>query len=674
MKRTPEQWREYRAKRKADGKKVPSGGKRMRKADYGEFLAVDGEGADFPDGSHRYILLSAAHTNGGTWSISDPNGLDADRALCFLTKLGERYPNAIACVFSGTYDAVKLLQPLLDEEGVKELWLRARMRHPDGKRTMRRGRWIMSYQPAKQLYISDAMTDRSLTLWDVWGFFQASFVNTLRDWMPDYPELEMIATQKARRGEFDPSELPELQRYCEAEVRALAHLMELLRQRVEEAGLRLNRWDGAGAVGAALLKAHGVKAHKRETPPELLDPAARAYFGGRIELLRYGHHIGTVYHYDINSAYPSHACDLPSLANGEWAHWTGPAVPPDYVHGFTLCHVAWDLRARGGDLYPFPYRYPNGSVHYPGQGEGWYWRPEVEAALEHLAAYSGDIRIIEGWTFIPHTEDKPFTFLRDIFELRKAWKREGKKAEYILKLGMNSVYGKLAQQVGSNPDKPPPYHQLEWAGYITSATRAQLYRAAMQRPEALVMLATDGIITTAPLELDVSTTKELGKWEASQHDELITVQSGVYWWRDGEHWHTKTRGFSGAYDGGDLALTPARVLAAWERHRASRELHLDCLARRNFVGFGAVAAGQRPYSDLGTWQQELKRLALYPTGKRWRTLEQANRARPWERLEPTMAEVNQFPGLCSTPHLLAWMAHADGRLERKLEARERAAT
>lgn len=108
--------------------------------------------------------------------------------------------------------------------------------------------------------------------------------------------------------------------------------------------------------------------------------------------------------------------------------------------------------------------------------------------------------------------------------------------EKTIKLGLNSCYGKTAQQVGARivdgEVSPPSYFQLEWAGYVTSGCRATLMRAAMQKPDAIISFATDALYATEPLDLYAPAKKELGAWEAKQHNGMTIVMPGVYWTHD----------------------------------------------------------------------------------------------------------------------------------------------
>jgi hypothetical protein len=159
-------------------------------------------------------------------------------------------------------------------------------------------------------------------------------------------------------------------------------------------------------------------------------------------------------------------------------------------------------------------------------GVGWYWGVEIEAAQKYLGA---EIRVLDLWV----AKQKPcechtFGFIPDLYQKRLDLEREEKTKGHPIKLGLNAMYGKQAQQhVGQ-----APYHDAAAAGLITAATRAQLIYALSLDPEAAIMVATDAIFSTRQLPLPISPkeVKALGLWsEETSKPDLFIVQSGVYW-------------------------------------------------------------------------------------------------------------------------------------------------
>jgi len=88
------------------------------------------------------------------------------------------------------------------------------------------------------------------------------------------------------------------------------------------------------------------------------------------------------------------------------------------------------------------------------------------------------------------------------------------------------------------------WHQLEWAGWVTSHTRATLFRVIQQMGyDNVIAVETDGVYSaSSPEQLGIVDSKELGGWEVSEYDELIYLQSGVYAKRQGNEWSVKYRG------------------------------------------------------------------------------------------------------------------------------------
>ena len=390
---------------------------------------------------------------------------------------------------------------------------------------------------------------------------------------------------KATRSEITRSEIEEIRRYNAAELRCLVKVMDKVRAAINDLGLTINRWDGAGAIAASMLKANDVKKYKGESPPEVFDAARRAYSGGHIEVCKLGYHKGRVHHYDVNSAYPDQFRRLPDLSNGRWKHHSGSA---DY--GFTIVHVEWSF-SLGAPFYPLFFRSSGGSIIYPSRGRGWYWFPEFLAAKMYHDRFGGRLEIIESYTFKSATNSRPFGWVDAYYSQRQAYISDAKARgvtsgpEKIIKLGLNSLYGKTAQQVGARYSGEgelilPPYFQLEWAGYVTAGCRAKLMEAAIQKPEAIIGFATDGLFSLEPLNLDCPEEKILGAWEYQVHDGITMVMPGVYWLHDGE----KVTNYSRGFDKREMSGAQF-VHDAWKKKLTAVPVSIT-----RFVGIGSACA------------------------------------------------------------------------------------
>jgi hypothetical protein len=138
----------------------------------------------------------------------------------------------------------------------------------------------------------------------------------------------------------------------------------------------------------------------------------------------------------------------------------------------------------------------------------------------------------------------PFTLIAEIYDKRIEFdKRDPKGPEQaVLKGGMNSVYGKLAEKRyrGDDEDGNPiiPPHACPWyASAITAHTRRELMKAALIAPESIIGFATDAIYSEHPLDLprlkseaDIKAGRQdklLGGWCWSTVPAAVFIQSGL---------------------------------------------------------------------------------------------------------------------------------------------------
>lgn len=657
-------------------------GKPLTKFQKGEFCAWDGEGLTV-DARHRYVLL--ANSRGvSQWETRADKGLSTIECLDVLTAgMAALDRRTIHVIFGGSYDVncwVRDLTPYQLEQLYKGRWVTVRD-------LSWRPLYKIQYRPRRSFAVHSLDPSKPPTkgtVWDVWGFFQGTFVGALEKY--GLPVPKHLARMKRRRSQFEAKDRNAIVRYCADECDLLERLMGLVREHLETAQLPIKRWDGAGACAAALLTRESTNASQSVTPPEVRRATQHAYAGGRIELLQFGHMPRTpIHHYDVVSAYPAALLNVPALNDGEWIHYPpraslGGAGNAFYMDGgppdaFTLFKIRWSFTRSHARLYPFFWRAPDGSVYYPRYGSSWVWRPEYEAALAALRRgdLQGEVNVSEAWSFRPRDPSaRPFAFVQTLFEQRRQWKDQGIGAEKMLKLSLNSLYGKCAQHVGAQSKKigeelvmtPPRFHQLEWAGWITSETRARLFTAACEAGKGALMLATDGIFSLAPIpSLEVAPT--LGAWEYKQHTGCTIVQSGVYWLDDrklsdharlhGRAAHTETSAFCRGFDRG--SLDRARIVRAWAKGASSWAAHLT-----RFVTMGAVVSGHTPRRDWRQWRTMPRQLALYPTGTK-RSLPMGG-ARPDRGATPTIAAVPAAllvsDSWLSAPYPLPWVAESEG--------------
>jgi hypothetical protein len=476
---------------------------------------LDGEGQDFVPRKQDYYLLVAVWP-AGRRCIEKERQLSTSECFDFLLDLPDDH---VYLVYGGSYDMNMWLRDLPKayiDRLLQTGKLRWRQYHI---------KWI------ERKYMTIKAHGRSRTVYDVLSFFQVPFlspdpgiVNGACDaWLPERSEdFAFVRLMKSLRGRFADVPEEDIRRYTYLECELLCELMRKFIDALKACEVRPRALYGPGAVAAAYLEKMGVRKHMAPLPEPIDEHARRAYFGGRFDAAVLGW-MEECFEHDIKSAYPSVARDLPCLVHAAWEHLTGSLAYRQITdHG--VYRVEWRVpdATRWG---PFPHRTTKGLIFYPYEGAGWYHADEVKAAIE---MYGDDaIKVTEGWALISNCDHRPFAFIDSLYALRKHVESVGNRAQgIVIKLILNSLYGKLAQQVGERKDRPPPFQCFFWAGEITARTRAKILRTIAMDPEKVISIATDGIVATE--QLDIEYGEELGDWELDALASFAQISNGVY--------------------------------------------------------------------------------------------------------------------------------------------------
>jgi hypothetical protein len=505
-----------------------------------EFIAWDGEGINIHGVGRPQSYVLFGSTKG---HVASREGLTTFDCLDQIIETGMRNPTSIHVGFAFGYDSnmiVASLAPvklgLLHKNG----WVRVKHNDLTYVITWARGKWFQVTR------YNDNIPKTTVRIFDIWSFFSTSAIKAWEGMGIEVPDH--IREGKAKRKTFTLADFDDgtVLAYWSVEIQLYAQLADELRRRVYNAGLRITQWYGPGALATYKMAEQGTKLHMAVSPTEVREAARYAYAGGRFEPFKVGRASGPVYGIDINSAYPHAISQLPSLMDGEWIHVDNPT----HIKKFGIYRLSL-LRGRGFDRPPGPvfHRDKDHNLSFPWRVEGWYHSPEA------ILAKRCGARIIEGWEYVGST-DRPFGWVQDVYDQRRDWKRRGISAQVALKLCLNSMYGKMAQRIGWNEktQRIPPFHQLEWAGWVTSYVRARLWRLMAERHspaggsegmpwDSLIAVETDGVYTTYdPALLGIEHSDDMGGWSVTQYDEVMYVQSGLAWLRQGETWTAKRRG------------------------------------------------------------------------------------------------------------------------------------
>jgi hypothetical protein len=583
-----------------------------------QFIGWDGEGYDayVVDSTgecsiqHRYMLF-------GSSTGHYTKGLSLSTVECFelLLYVRRTFPDTFNVGFSFEYDVNMIL---------KDLEWRYLAILTDTGKVKWRG-YTIKHIPHKQFSVSKSGI--TTTIHDVFGFFHTSYLRALAKFgIGSKREIDRIAKGKAGRGTFTWAEIDTVLDYWRYEISLLPPLMDRLREACYTAGFYITQWHGPGALASYVLKKYGANTWhpKPKTVPTQIQVARRlAYAGGRFQAWKCGHFIGSIYTYDINSAYTAAIARLPRLDSGYWR-----PIPIGRLRSiqsgkeisrFALYRIHYDARDvadkyRAAHVpHPLFHRDKAGNLTWPPYVENWYWSPEaVSVAGDKYATF------LEGWEFVSDDTD-PFGFVHGAYERRLELQRNGDYTEKAYKWFLASIYGQFAQRVGWNiySRLPPRSHCLEWAGYITSFTRAMVYMAARlaSKKRGLISIDTDGITSLVPIDhekLLYGVGEGLGQWKVDNYSEILYWQNGIYWLRrpDGEWEDPKTRGIPRGTIGRSQAFDSLKS------HMVGRMVDPQCsinISRTRFIGYRQGL--QHQWDNWRQWKTESVDVTFGGSGK-----------------------------------------------------------
>lgn len=271
----------------------------------------------------------------------------------------------------------------------------------------------------------------------------------------------------------------------------------------------------------------------------------KAYYGGRTEAFERGR-IHGYYYYDINSLYPS--VMMKPLPDPNTVR-TNHKNTLTYIENFEgVSHV----KIKSPQMqYPLlPMRTEDKLLFPCGTWEAWYTHVELRKALE----LGYEIHKVYH-TYYSKTTCSPFNdYVLDLYRKRKAYQKDNNRMEYVVKLLLNSLYGKFGQRFIDRDNWEPFNHTKEeldkldhfevfgnyirikqsfveppiftiplWAAYITSYARLELYKYISRYSP--VYVDTDSLVTKSV----IPESKELGKLKLEMYiKDGIIVKPKMY--------------------------------------------------------------------------------------------------------------------------------------------------
>jgi hypothetical protein len=217
------------------------------------------------------------------------------------------------------------------------------------------------------------------------------------------------------------------------------------------------------------------------------------------------------------------------------------------------------------------------------------------------------------------------------------------------------------------------------AGAITAGTRARLVHAGLKAPRDIVTLATDGVISRVPLDIE-SDGKILGEWEGDNIDHAVFVKRGNYAIESGGEetiYKGKSRGVNietilGTFDDSakkDQAwfdYLDRRCLSAWSPRTRDHDIQGIKMPHTKLLTFGAATVTPMKWERCGNWIDTTRFIDTNDAGCKRLKCTATKRA---FKLVPTVAACVANPDKLSKAHTTDWIISPD---EDTLEWREAA--
>jgi len=216
------------------------------------------------------------------------------------------------------------------------------------------------------------------------------------------------------------------------------HFMKFLISSFETLGATFK--NTLASTSMSLFKNKYLDADYIQPDEALLLEQFESYYGGRTEAFKRGHFKNYNY-YDFNSLYPS------VMRDKEYPDPNSLRITfkntKDYIRKYHGCSNV-DVFVPSSMQYPIlPHRTESGKVIFAtGNISGWYTHIELREAMNQ-GCYISKVYKTHYFT----KTCNPFKgFVNDLYNLRLQFKKANNAMEYVVKITMNSLYGKFGQK------------------------------------------------------------------------------------------------------------------------------------------------------------------------------------------------------------------------------------
>lgn len=276
-----------------------------------------------------------------------------------------------------------------------------------------------------------------------------------------------------------------------------------------------SHWISPAYLAEKILINKGVILPKfDEIPEQAQEISWNAYVGGRIELVERGYN-EKCFIYDINSAYPFALTLVPELTKGKWIQ--SDKIQDNAIIGFFKIKANIPLTKH---IAPFPFKVRSKIIYPVGEFITFVTLAELKACED-----SSWYEILDSWQYCDSNPYYPYRkIIEDMYRQRKELEKQGNPLEQVLKIILNSIYGKLGQ---TTDNKMGNMFNPVMVSTVTGIARAMLYSCIMDNgiENDVIMMYTDSICSKKKLNLGSDI---LGEFSFDFEGSIYTLQNGFY--------------------------------------------------------------------------------------------------------------------------------------------------
>jgi len=452
-------------------------------------------------------LDSEAYTTGEPFLFCISDGESCHSKDIFEVLFQKKYEGKKFVVYNLKYEEGALLY-YLPKDKLEELRLKGRTTYEQYK---------ISVIPRKEFRVSNGHHSR--VIYDIYPYYAMSLDNAATQ----YLDKNKI---KLRTKKFTPAYVQKHNKkiieYCVQDAQLTQQLAELFLHTLADMNLYPRKLISTGYISAQ----HFIKIHDSNIRelynefPELIEFAFKSYAGGKFEVYKRGFS-DTLYEYDINSAYPDEIANLYDLTNCRVDVSTEYQAQADYGFMYAELFITCNYS-------PVPYKLKGLNI-YP---QGKFRQYINKKTYEYLISHGCDVTILMGyWIYTNKNQPYKKEVMR-LYRLKAQYKHKDVLKYLLIKILLNSLYGKFAAITPMYREKDNKIHYMAgslfnpiYASVITEGTRIKVCEAC-DKYESVVAVHTDSIITTDKIPIKTST--KIGGWDFKTSGAGVIVGSGIY--------------------------------------------------------------------------------------------------------------------------------------------------